>query len=194
MLRTTMLTISFTKGVMLSFGFALLIWLTALVSFSIGPIPTTLQTSAIMLAALLLPVPYSVGAVVIYLFMGIIGLPVFAGGKSGFAVILGPTGGFLIGFILAAGIISHLTQKIRFDKTRKSSIKTYGYAAFICFLGAISIHILGILWGKFITNVSWAEIMDYWVVPFYWNFIFKIILATVIGVQIWNSKYFNKSI
>jgi len=69
-------------------------------------IPVTLQTFMIMVTALLLKPIDAFLAVMIYILMGVMGLPVFSGFKSGFDTILGPTGGFIVSFPFAAYFIS----------------------------------------------------------------------------------------
>lgn len=81
---------------------ASLIAVTAFVSVPIGAVPITLQVMAIVLAALVLPPSGAFAATSVYLLLGAIGLPVFAGGRAGLAVLAGPTGGFLVGFVLGA--------------------------------------------------------------------------------------------
>ena len=65
-------------------------------------VPFTLQVMMVILIALILKPLYALIAQSLYTLLGIIGLPVFAGGKSGVGTILAPTGGFIIGFIIAA--------------------------------------------------------------------------------------------
>jgi len=65
-------------------------------------VPITLQTVWVYLAGVVLGPLWAGVAFTLYLLAGLIGLPVFAGGNAGLGVILGPTGGFLIGFPLAA--------------------------------------------------------------------------------------------
>lgn len=77
----------------------------ALVAVPLGPVspvPVTLQTMFVLLAGLVLGPRGGVIAMLLYMAAGIMGLPVFSGGKSGLAVFAGPTGGFLISFILMA--------------------------------------------------------------------------------------------
>lgn len=82
--------------------FAALIAISAWLSIPVGEVPITLQTSFVALAGLLLaPLP-AFAAVGVYLLLGLAGLPVFAGGKAGLAVLAGPTGGFLLGFLVGA--------------------------------------------------------------------------------------------
>lgn len=71
-------------------------------AFAIGPIPITLQTFGVALAALCLGPWRGMAAVALYVGLGLAGLPIFAGGKAGIAILLGPTGGYLISFIVGA--------------------------------------------------------------------------------------------
>jgi biotin transport system substrate-specific component len=67
-----------------------------------SPVPVTLQTMFVLLAGLILGSRGGVLAVLLYLAAGGLGLPVFAGGRGGLAMLLGPTGGFMLGFLGAA--------------------------------------------------------------------------------------------
>jgi len=70
----------------------------------IGPVPITLQPLFVFLAGYLLGPAGGAAAVALDVAAGVLGLPVFAGGKSGLGVLLGPTGGYLVGFVLAAAV------------------------------------------------------------------------------------------
>ncbi|PWM47237.1 MAG: biotin transporter BioY [Clostridiales bacterium] len=114
---------------------AAIIAICSLVSFPIGPIPVTLQTFAIALVGYFLGAKNGVIATIVYILIGAIGLPVFAGFKGGFAAIAGPTGGFLIGFILMALLCGIGT---RYNKIFISL--AFGI------LGLLACHIFGIAW------------------------------------------------
>ena len=73
------------------------------VAITAGTVPVTLQIFPVVLAALLLPAEWAAAAMVVYVVLGAIGVPVFAHGTAGLGQLLGPTGGFLIGFIAGAG-------------------------------------------------------------------------------------------
>ncbi len=75
------------------------------------PVPFTMQVLMVVLVALILKPVYALIALVLYTLLGVVGLPVFSGGKSGFGTILSPTGGFIIGFIIAAFLVSLLKGK-----------------------------------------------------------------------------------
>lgn len=74
-------------------------------------VPITLQFFTIVLIALLLKPTQTLTCVGLYIILGIVGLPVFSGGRSGFGALLSPTGGFIIGFLISAYLISLLKGK-----------------------------------------------------------------------------------
>ena len=78
----------------------------------LGPVPFTLQTLAIALGGMLLGSKRGVLAVLLYVVAGIAGAPVFAGGRTGLAVILGPTGGYLAGFAAMAALCGMAKTKL----------------------------------------------------------------------------------
>ena len=77
------------------------------------PVPLVLANFFAILAGLLLGPIWGGLSMVLYLLLGIIGLPVFAGGKGGFANLLGPTGGFLIGYLVAAVVGGFIARGVR---------------------------------------------------------------------------------
>lgn len=80
---------------------------TATVSIPLGALPAiTLQTMFVFIAGLLLRKDLAFLSMVVYIILGVIGLPVFAGGTGGAGIILGPTGGFIIAFPIAAYLTS----------------------------------------------------------------------------------------
>ena len=77
----------------------------------LSPVPITLQVFFVLLAGSRLGSKWGSLSMIVYMLLGIVGLPVFAGGSSGIGVLLGPTGGYIFGFILAAYIIGKLSRK-----------------------------------------------------------------------------------
>lgn len=77
----------------------------------IGPVPVTLQPFVVMLAGLMLGRVGGVISVLLWALLGSIGFPVFAGGKAGISILIGPTGGFVLGFMVCAFIIGALTER-----------------------------------------------------------------------------------
>lgn len=82
--------------------FAALIAVSTFVSFPLGPVPFTLQTLCVFLSGLCIGSKRASLSVMLYIVAGCIGLPIFSGGKAGPGVLLGPTGGYLLGFIILA--------------------------------------------------------------------------------------------
>lgn len=98
--------------------------------------PITLQTFFVLLAGLLLPSKDAFLSIVIYVVLGLIGVPVFSGYSSGLSVILGPSGGFIIGFIFVAYLTSVLNDKI--------SEKSYIVKMIsIIFISTVSLYMIG---------------------------------------------------
>jgi biotin transport system substrate-specific component len=178
------------KNIYYSFVFASLISFGAWVSLPIGPVPLTLQTVFVFMAGLLLSMPYAVTAVIIYLTAGAIGIPVFANGNSGLNVFTGPTGGFLIGFVIAVMAVSYLSRHNKFNISNKGWRIIYWNALLPCIIGTIVIQGCGMIWGKIYMGNDWGNIYDVWLEPFYFNMIIKIIIASLVAVEIW--KYQNQ--
>ena len=106
--------------------------------------PVTLQTFFVLLTALVLPMKAPLLAILTYMALGLVGLPIFSGG-GGLGYFLMPNFGFIIGFLIATVIISAVTEKL---KNRK--LWQYIVASM---LGMTVIYIIGILYFAFITNV-----------------------------------------
>src|SRR3989338_3067524 len=80
------------------------------------PVPITLQTLAVLLSGAMLGPYYGALSMIIYLALGAIGLPVFAGGSSGIGALLGPTGGYLLSYPIAAFVIGKMLEKKKLSK------------------------------------------------------------------------------
>ncbi len=92
-------------------GFAAATALAARVEIPHYPVPYTLQTLMVLLAGAILGARNGALSQVLYLTVGLLGLPVFSGGGMGLVRILGPTGGYLLAFPLAAALVGYLVQK-----------------------------------------------------------------------------------
>jgi len=78
-----------------------------------SPVPVTAQTMAVLACGLFLGPFWGAATVLAYLLEGSLGLPVFAGGTAGLAKLMGPTGGYLLGFVPAAYLVGYLSQRVR---------------------------------------------------------------------------------
>ena len=117
------------------------------------PVPITLQTFVVMLAALMLPWKQAGAAMLMYLAAGAVGLPVFAGGASTMALV-GPSAGFLIGFLPAAVVTSLLKGEARTDSLKHGALTAARYL-FACVAGCIVLdYLLGFIVQSAITGVA----------------------------------------
>lgn len=111
-------------------------------------VPITLQVMIVVLVALILHPVHALIAQLLYTLLGIVGLPVFSGGKSGFAALASPTGGFIIGFIFASFFVSLL---------KGSGVGTRGvvrYMLVAVFVGIPLVYIPGIIWFSVVQQVD----------------------------------------
>jgi len=123
--------------VALIIGGSLLIALTA--QLAVGwPVPITGQTFAVLMIGALLGAKRGSLSVLVYIMEGAAGLPVFASGGSGFAWLLGPTGGYIVGFVAAAYIVGLLAEK-GWDRR-------IGRTILAMIFGNVVIYTFGLLW------------------------------------------------
>jgi biotin transport system substrate-specific component len=123
----------------------------------IGPVPIVLSTLFVLLSGLLLGSRWGLASMCLYLLVGAIGIPVFAGGKGGLAHFLGPTGGYLFGYLLA----SLLTGMIS-ERSHGNSI----WEMIAVIIGSLAIYGFGVPWLKMVTQMSWSKALLVGMVPF----------------------------
>lgn len=156
------------------FGAATAVGAYIIIPFPIVPI--TLQTLFVALAASLLGGRLGALSQFIYLLLGIIGLPVFSGGKAGFGVLIGPTGGYLVGFVLGAYVTGKLME-IR-EKT------AIGWTAFSIAVGFVVIYVLGVIQLSLVARLGVSKAVSVGVIPFLIGDCLKIILASLVVLRI----------
>jgi biotin transport system substrate-specific component len=130
----------------------------AFISIPMFPVPLTLQTLFTTLAGLLLGGPLGALSQVVYVLLGVIGLPVFAGGKAGLGVLLGPTGGYLFGFILGAYVIGILAHG------KKDAGPAWYFLSIV--IGHIAIYGLGVPQLALVAHLSVMKAVAVGVIPF----------------------------
>jgi biotin transport system substrate-specific component len=132
-----------------------------------SPVPVTGQTFAVLLVAAALG-RLGLASVIAYLAEGAGGLPVFAGGASGIAYMTGPTGGYLIGFALAAALIGSAVER-GWDRHVVGALAAMA-------IGEVAIYACGLAWlARFPLPVP---LLDAGLVPFIPGDLFKMALAT----------------
>ena len=136
------------------------------------PVPINLATLSVLLSGALLGKKGGAISQVVYTLLGAIGLPVFANFLSGIGVIFGPTGGYIIGYIVAAFVVG-----IIIEKTNRNLI-TYLLSMI---LGIISCYILGTAWFMYITNSNLLTSLTMCVFPFIPGDIVKIVIGAFLA-------------
>jgi biotin transport system substrate-specific component len=151
---------------------AALIAVGAYLHIPVGPVPIVLQNLFVLLAALLLGGRWALIAMSIYLLVGAMGIPVFAGGKGGLAHFMGPTGGYLIGFAICALITGFISE-------RANGSLVVNILAVI--VGSILVYACGVPWLKFVTGMSWTKAFAVGMLPFLIGDIIKAAAAILLA-------------
>ena len=125
-----------------------------------SPVPLSLGTLGVLLACLLLGTKNGLFCTILYLILGFVGLPVFTGFTGGVGKLLGPTGGYLLGYLFLASVGGYLAECWK----KNLLLQVLGL-----FLGMCCCYLLGTLWLMFqadmnIQTALWAGVIPY--VPF----------------------------
>jgi biotin transport system substrate-specific component len=124
----------------------------SLLSIPVGTVPLTLQTLAVLLAGGLLGPLWGAVSVLVYLLVGLVGVPVFAGGEAGLHVLVGPKGGFLMGFVVAAFLmgLAGRAARARGLTTRAGLVWLIAGAV----AASVAIYLVGVPWLAAVTGLS----------------------------------------
>ena|ERR1700722_14061463 len=155
------------------FGGSLLMALLAQISIPLGftPVPLTLQTLGVLLIGGVLGSKKGVAAVLAYLGQGALGLPFFAGGGSGLTSLMGPRGGYFLGFTIAALVVGFLLERGAKEK--------FSYTIATMSVGAFCILFFGAFWlSFFVGGVSMAITLG--VMPFLLGECIKVVIAATL--------------
>ena len=160
-------------------GFALLTAAAAQVSIPLPftPVPITGQTFAVVLAGAAAGSWTGGASQLLYVFLGGIGLPFYADRASGWSVVSGATGGYLIGFIAAAWFVGFLAER-RQDRTVATAVP-----AFLAGTGII--YLFGVTWLAAELGISAVEAMELGLVPFVIGDLIKVGLAGALLPAVW---------
>jgi biotin transport system substrate-specific component len=162
-------------------GFALLTALAAQIRIPIPgtPVPITGQTFAVLLAGAALGSRMGAGSQLIYWAMGAIGLPVYANASGGWDAAVGATGGYLFGFIVAAGVVGYLAERGQ-DRTIATAVPAF-------LAGNAIIYLFGVPWlivaVPAIDTITGALIAGF--VPFVVGDVIKIVAAGLLLPAAW---------
>lgn len=141
-----------------------------------GQVPFTLQTFAVFVTAGMLGTKRGTLAVVVYMLIGFVGVPVFAGFTGGLSVLTAPSGGYLIGFIFTALIVGISTEIVK----EKKEITKIVIMVVAMILGDAACFVVGTIWFMFVTEMNLTASLTLCVVPFIIPDLVKIVVATII--------------
>ena len=150
----------------------------SLISIPVGTVPLTLQTLAVLVAGGLLGPLWGPTSVGVYLLVGMMGVPVFAGGEAGPHVLLGPKGGYLVGFVIAALIMG--------TAARAARARGMGGRAGLAWLVAgaagasAAIYLVGVPWLAAAAGLSLGKALAVGFAPFLLGDVLKAAIAVVL--------------
>jgi biotin transport system substrate-specific component len=159
-------------------GGSLLLTISAKIQVPFYPVPMTMQTFVVLSVSMLFGWRLGALTVVLYLAEGALGLPVFAGTPEkgiGLSYILGPTGGYLLGFLLSSIVVGFMAEN-GFDRTVGKTILTM-------FIGTSVIYLFGYVW--LATLIGFEKSFIFGVQPFLLSAVFKILLAAAVFPLTW---------
>jgi biotin transport system substrate-specific component len=167
------------RDVVLVLSGALFIYLTSLVVIHLpgNPIPITGQTFGVLLVGGALGLRRGFSAVALYVLLGVVGLPFFAEGKGGIAVIWGASGGYLVGFVVAGALVGRLAE-LGWDRR-------IGGALGAMLVGSVVIYAIALPWLKIVTGWTWDKTIETGLLPFVIGDTLKAILAAVLFPVAW---------
>ena len=167
------------RNIILAIAGSLVLWASAKVKIPFYPVPMTMTTFVVLVIGMLYGWKLGMATILLYLAQGAMGLPVFAGTPEkgiGIAYMMGPTGGYLIGYVLAAAICGYLAQ-LNWDKRTSTT-------AMAMLIGNLAIYIPGLLWLGLL--LGWDKpILEWGLIPFIAGDVLKLALAAATIPLIW---------
>lgn len=144
-------------------------------SIPISPVKISLCTMAIYFVVSVLGMKLGTLSVVIYILLGLAGVPVFSGFTAGASTLFGSSGGYIIGYIFMALICGFFVDR-------------WGNKIIVCFLGMIlgtaALYLFGTLWLAYQMSLTFPQALTAGVIPFILGDLIKLVIALIIGLQV----------
>ena len=171
----------------------------AFISIPVGPVPITLQTLFVLLGGIILGSKLGALSQIVYIILGLVGVPIFAGFSGGLQTVLKPSFGFLIGFIFAAYVVGKMTEdssqftihNSQFNKNNSNQkIISSKKILVATIVGTLVIYVCGLPYMYFILNNVMNMGLSVWAVIKMGSLLFlpgdilKIIIATIVGAKL----------
>ncbi len=155
---------------------SLLLAFSAQIKIPLYPVPITGQTLVVLLIGMTYGSKLGGATILLYLLQGLVGLPVFAGSAAGIATLLGPTGGYLFGFLMAAIVMGHLAE----NGMGRNFVST----AICMAVGNVIIYLIGVIW---LTNfIGIEKALAVGVLPFLYGDALKLLVAAMLMPLAWH--------
>ncbi len=175
-----------TRDMILVALMATLTTIGAYISIPLGPVPFTLQTFFVMLSGMLLGSKKGALSMIVYVSMGLVGMPVFANGMSGLSIIAKPTFGYLLGFIIASYVIGKLAEMTKEKENQKM------WFTVIPFVGMFIIYLVGVPYLFMIFNtlitpdspINFVTALKYGFTPFILIDSIKAVIAGIVAMAV----------
>lgn len=164
-----------TRSLVLAALFAALTAICSQIQIPLPYIPINLALFAVHLCGALLGPKWGALSMAAYALLGAVGVPVFAGFKSGPAALFGKTGGYILGYILCALVVGLMTRK--FGSSLRNLCLSMVVGVAVCYL-------FGTIWFMVLTGMNLVTSLSYCVIPFLPGDAVKILLAAVLSLRL----------
>ena len=171
-----------TKELSLVAMFASLTGLGAFISFPLGPVPITLQSLFVILSGIILGAKLGALSQIVYVSLGLVGIPIFAGFTGGLQTIMKPSFGFIIGFIFASFIVGKISNSKKGPSTKRIFLASLA--------GTMTIYFFGLPYMYYILNIYMGQAFTFMQVFKLGCLIFlpgdlvKLLIASLFGVKL----------
>ncbi len=149
------------------------------VAIPISPVPISLANLAICLSITILGLKFGTLSCILYLLIGLIGLPVFSGFTGGIGKLAGPTGGYLVGYLFLSLIGGFFVERFCGKGLEQRMVQGLGLL-----LGTVILYAFGTVWLAYMAGMSFPEALAAGVLPFIPGDFAKIFLTLLIGPEI----------
>lgn len=161
---------------------SVIVAIAAQINIPMVPVPMTLQSLAVLSVGAAFGARLGAATLLLYAAEGAIGLPVFAQMKAGAGVIAGTTGGYIVGFIMAAAVTGYLAEQGWSRNMAKMALASL--------IGAVVLYVPGLIWLHQFAN-GWAQTLEWGFNPFVYGDILKALIAAIgfqAGWRLLNAK------
>lgn len=167
------------RNIILVVAGSIALWISAKIQIPFYPVPVSMQTLVVLMIGMAFGWKLGASTVLLYLAEGLAGFPVFVGTPEkgiGLAYMVGPTGGYLLGFVVAAAAVGWLAER-GFDR---SILLT----AIAMLIGSALIYLPGVVWLGSV--VGWDKpVLQWGMIPFLYGDVLKLVLAALLMPSLW---------